>query len=311
MVVPLLLRGLREKATATKRQSAVIIDNMSKLVDNPIDAAPFLPLLLPALQKASESVSDPEARSVCERGLNQLDRLDGEIKKVGDIGKTDIALVYKIIRDAIAADVAQPDDVFEVSLQFLASIGGSMIDLSVRDSQQWAAAVTAYLSTFMPADKVAAAAVAIFGEAVKLIKIIPEDEEADDGKELLCDCEFTLAYGTKILLYNTRLKLKRGCRYGLLGPNDCGKTTLMRSMSQDQIEAFPSELRTVFVEADILGELSHLTCTDYVLADERIHADGITREQVRDALRANQMHAQQPERPEQLETLSTQHPLRD
>ena len=46
MVVPLLLRGLREKAIATKRQSAVIINNMSKLVDNPIDAAPFLPLLL-------------------------------------------------------------------------------------------------------------------------------------------------------------------------------------------------------------------------------------------------------------------------
>jgi elongation factor 3 len=51
MVVPLLLRGLRERTTATKRQSAVIIDNMSKLVDDPIAAAPFLPLLLPALEQ--------------------------------------------------------------------------------------------------------------------------------------------------------------------------------------------------------------------------------------------------------------------
>ena len=50
MVVPLLLRGLREKSIATKRQSAVIINNMSKLVDNPVEAAPFLPLLLPALR---------------------------------------------------------------------------------------------------------------------------------------------------------------------------------------------------------------------------------------------------------------------
>jgi len=51
MVVPLLIKGLRSKITATRRQSAVIIDNMSKLVDDPIDAEPFLPLLMPALGK--------------------------------------------------------------------------------------------------------------------------------------------------------------------------------------------------------------------------------------------------------------------
>jgi len=62
MVVPLLLRGLREKSVATKRQSAVIINNMSKLVDDPIDAAPFLPLLLPALETNASSIPDPEAR---------------------------------------------------------------------------------------------------------------------------------------------------------------------------------------------------------------------------------------------------------
>jgi elongation factor 3 len=41
----------------------------------------------------------------------------------------------------------------------------------------------------------------------------------------------------------------------LLGGNDCGKTTLMRAITNEQIEGFPppSELRTVFVEADIQG----------------------------------------------------------
>ena len=77
MVVPLLLRGLREKNTATRRQSAVIIDNMSKLVDNPLDAAPFLPLLLPALEQNAESIADPEAREVTERAVAQLNRLKG------------------------------------------------------------------------------------------------------------------------------------------------------------------------------------------------------------------------------------------
>merc|ERR1719162_1317505 len=100
MVVPLLLRGLREKSTATKRQSAVIIDNMSKLVDNPIDAAPFLPLLLPALETNAESIPDPEAREVTGLAVGQLQRLKaladkqlsvrGDISKLGGMFKTEL-----------------------------------------------------------------------------------------------------------------------------------------------------------------------------------------------------------------------------
>ena len=41
------------RSTATKRMCAVIINNMSKLVEDPEDAAPFLPKLMPALEKAS------------------------------------------------------------------------------------------------------------------------------------------------------------------------------------------------------------------------------------------------------------------
>jgi elongation factor 3 len=40
---PLLQRGLFfQQVTAIKRKSAVIIDNMCKLVEDPMDAAPFL-----------------------------------------------------------------------------------------------------------------------------------------------------------------------------------------------------------------------------------------------------------------------------
>jgi len=76
MVTPLLLRGLRSGNRATVRQSAVIIENMSKLVDHPLDAEPFLPLLMPALEKAADMLSDPEARAVAERSAAQLNRLD-------------------------------------------------------------------------------------------------------------------------------------------------------------------------------------------------------------------------------------------
>jgi len=68
------------------------------------------------------------------------------------------------------------------------------------------------------------------------------------------------------------MRLKRGHKYGLLGGNDSGKTTLMRSIANGSVEGFPdpTTVRTVFVEADILGELSHLSCVDYIMQDPRL-----------------------------------------
>jgi len=107
------------------------------------------------------------------------------------------------------------------------------------------------------------------------------EEEVDDA-EKLCDTKFTLAYGSKVLLHNTKLKLLRGHRYGLLGGNDSGKSTLMRAIANGQLDGFPpaDEVRTVFVEADIQGELSHLSCIDYVFEDKRIQACGVDKAEI-------------------------------
>lgn len=67
---------------------------------------------------------------------------------------------------------------------------------------------------------------ACFQEAQSREMAPVEEEEGED----LCNCEFSLAYGGKILLNNARLHLKRGQRYGLCGPNGAGKSTLMRAM---------------------------------------------------------------------------------
>lgn len=57
IMVPLLVRGLRhDNTTAIKRKASVIIENMAKLVDNPLDAVPFLPNLLPGLEKVANEV---------------------------------------------------------------------------------------------------------------------------------------------------------------------------------------------------------------------------------------------------------------
>ena len=60
-------------------------------------------------------------------------------------------------------------------------------------------------------------------------------------------------YGARTLLTKTRLQLQRNKFYGLLGPNNCGKTTLMRAIAAEQVDGFPKndELLSVFVEHEI------------------------------------------------------------
>ncbi|GMI26294.1 hypothetical protein TrCOL_g10751 [Triparma columacea] len=282
MTVPLLLRGLKEKNTATKRQSAVIINNMSKLVDNPADAAPFLPLLLPALTSNADSISDPEAREVTERAVAQLQRLTALCEKAVST-RGDTSKLEELFKEHLG--VKEISSALGSAISHAAIIATTMMDCGYMEDVQWAKLVSVVLTPFSDKAKVDVAVEKV-REVAETMLVIPEEDDDDDDAEELCNCNFTLAYGTKILLHNTKMKLKRGKNYGLLGGNDSGKTTLMRSISNNQVEGFPdsSTVRTVFVESDIQGEQSHLTCVDYILYDEKIKAMGSTREQVYAAL---------------------------
>jgi len=82
----------------------------------------------------------------------------------------------------------------------------------------------------------------------------PEEPDFNEEEgETLYQGTLTLAYGTLTLLRDTKLHLKKGKFYGLLGGNNCGKTTFMRAVANEQIDGFPKrdELRTVFVEHEI------------------------------------------------------------
>jgi elongation factor 3 len=72
VMVPLLLRGLRERNTAIRRKTVVIISNMVKLVEEPAHLAAFMPKLLPEVDKLSKEISDPEARAVALAAHVQL-----------------------------------------------------------------------------------------------------------------------------------------------------------------------------------------------------------------------------------------------
>ncbi|KAJ3000246.1 hypothetical protein NUW54_g6817 [Trametes sanguinea] len=109
---------------------------------------------------------------------------------------------------------------------------------------------------------------------------VAEDEE--EGEDL-CNCQFSLAYGAKILLNTATLRLKRGHRYGLCGRNGTGKSTLMRAITNGQVEGFPSpdEVRTFYVEHDIDGSEADTAVLDFIVADKRIQA---TKEEIIETL---------------------------
>lgn len=93
--MPLLVRGLRDRATPIKRKSALVIDNMSKLVNNPADAAVFLPRLLPGLEAVRTEVANPECREVADRAHATLLRV-GAKGKVTEMSEEDKAQEQKV-----------------------------------------------------------------------------------------------------------------------------------------------------------------------------------------------------------------------
>lgn len=64
---------------------------------------------------------------------------------------------------------------------------------------------------------------------------------------------FDVAYGERILLQNTDVTLACGRRYGLVGRNGLGKTTLLRMISGGQLR-IPSHISILHVEQEVVGD---------------------------------------------------------
>lgn len=257
LTVPLLLRGCNEKKTESKRRVCVITDNMCKLIDYPQDAKTFLPDLKPRIEKLSEELSEPEARQVAKKCLKTLNNIQEIVDTTEDIKIMSEKEIEKIIRRYVDND----------KVVYLSSILSSMIKSFIFSKTEWREVLLNYLA---PIDNDVIDN--IYNECYinSVPKEIQEDEN-DEGEDL-CNCEFSLAYGAKILLNNTRLHLKKGKRYGICGYNGCGKSTLLKAISKGQVDNFPPPeiLKTIYVEHDIQGDYSDLILIDYIKLSNKI-----------------------------------------
>merc|ERR1719428_1672386 len=237
VITPIVLRGLKDRKEPTKRRACVIIDNMMKLVPDPREVLPFLPLLLPVLEKAQGEISDPEARGVAAAAFSTLQRA----QETAEFRAADPEKVLKVVSEQGGSAMKIP----EVA-KYVVGVACGLSSRRNFEKQVW---VEAFADQNVPEP----CAVATLDFCFRAASVTEIEDDGDEEGEDLCNCTFTLGYGSLTLLNNTRLHFKRGKNYGLLGANDCGKTTLMRAINNEQVDGFPpkSELKTAFVEHGI------------------------------------------------------------
>ncbi|EST09060.1 ABC transporter-like protein [Kalmanozyma brasiliensis GHG001] len=280
LMVPLLARGLNERPTATKRKVAVITDNMTKLVDNERTVRPFLGKLLPGMIKIESTMADPEARGVVQRAiktLREVGNVTGDGSDVKPLEDVDVKQTQEQVNKSLGEQSLQAQANLSA---YLAVLVANLANARNFELTEWESTLVPYLTLIKGAKPEQARAVAkslltaLAKTTGDTVEIFEDEEEGED----LCNCQFSLAYGAKILLNTATLRLKRGHKYGLCGRNGSGKSTLMRAITNGQVEGFPSpeEVRTWYVEHDLDGSEGLTTVLEFILADERL---SMTREE--------------------------------
>ncbi|GAB7342042.1 hypothetical protein MBLNU457_g0328t2 [Dothideomycetes sp. NU457] len=289
LLTPPLERALNNPTTSQEvlRQSSVVVENLTRLVHNPIEARTFLPKLRPGVQRVQANASLPEVRDIAKRALDVIKKAMGEgddtdqaaLSAIARTSSDDVCVVMdKAIKDnGGMLNYPGDSDVWGVARPYIGTIVAE--DVTQRQIDRISKNVSPYLAQLMDGDKADAV-----GQAVEA-HFLAEDErkfgapvKPADGEVEIVNARFSLGYGGMLLLSNTNLRLLKGHRYGLCGRNGCGKSTLMRSISTGKLDGFPSqdELRSVMVEHN-QGEDADISIFEFCCKDPELLKEGTDR----------------------------------
>ncbi|KIV77763.1 hypothetical protein PV11_09544 [Exophiala sideris] len=282
LLTPILERALNTPTTSQEvlRQVVVVVENLTKLVHDPVEARTFLPKLQPGVQKVKDNASLPEVRELATRAVDVMKKAMGDDKDGvtnGQIAKTSTDDVLKVLDSQIRAQGGlQKEDmsVWKDGQTYVSEMVRE--DVNARVFSRIPGRVGPYLKHMLPTENCTAVA-----DGVQ--KFFVEEDHKKFGAPVVTDpseveivnADFSLAYGGMLLLSHTNLRLLKGHRYGLCGRNGAGKSTLMRSIASGKLEGFPSQdvLRTCFVEHN-QGEDAEISILEYVSKDPEIAKEG-------------------------------------
>lgn len=277
LLTPLLERSLNTPSTSQEvlRQTVVVVENLTRLVHDPVEARAFLPKLKPGVKGVQDRASLPEVRELGARALGVIDKAmddqDGNIAN-GSIARTKSDDVLSVLEQQIKGSgfsTAIDPTFVKLTTKYISDMVAE--DINQREMERIPLCTEMYLKPLF--DSSSAASITthfkdyyVAEDARKFGAPIKDD----DAEVEVVNANFSLGYGGMLLLSHTNLRLLKGHRYGLCGRNGAGKSTLMRSIANEKLEGFPpqSEVRTCFVEHN-QGEDAELSILEFISKDPR------------------------------------------
>ena len=284
LLTPLLERSLNTPSTSQEvlRQTVVVVENLTKLVHDPVEARTFLPRLKPGVQQVKDRASLPEVRELATRAVDVINKAMGSDQTAAtpQIARASTEDVLKALDSSIRSQggVSKVDGrLWKFGQNYVADMVRE--DVNERALERIRPRIAPYLRHIMPQGHCEAVAEGVYEHFLEEDNrkygepVIANDEEVE-----IVNADFSLAYGGMLLLSHTNLRLLKGHRYGLCGRNGAGKSTLMRSIAEGKLEGFPSkdELKTCFVEHN-QGEDADLSILEFVSKDPELASQGAVR----------------------------------
>ena len=288
-MMPLLIRGVKDANYALVKKATTCTSNLCALIKDASDVAPFIPQILPLLEKNLDH-SSPEVRDATTNAKTKL--LDG----AGDM--VDPNKRAKALAGVIAAGLkAMAPDVKEEVITYIGATGSAMLEEKLggvvrvqlfKDAVpmlgDWIVTnLQGYIASLDMAEvaKIAGAAVSKFeeelSEAAK--KILNESGDKDFAVDIQ---NIILAFAGRVLLRKADVRFERGHRYGLIGQNGTGKTTLLNRLAAKDIVGFPQNLKTWYIRHEVICDdgvdvraFLTLHCPDEKKADVKNIVEGI------------------------------------
>lgn len=280
-LAPLLTKSMRERKMVYQRRAAVVIETLMKLLKNPVYAKIFYPILEPVLTKGYEEIAEVEIRNVCLNSRNVLTT----VYNLG-VNKSLDNFTIDNCKETFSKYIGAANDetYAHVLINHSISLVWNLVIHEMKDDALWKNCMEPYLKYVITNEEKCATAISEIKNVI-LQTIIVEEYNPEDDEENLCDCMFSLAYGTRVLLHQTPFKVKVGRKYGLVGPNGAGKSTLMKAIANKNLQEFPEDLKSVYVEHDIQGNNDDTSVLEYVAKDTKIVDMGISNAEITDGLK--------------------------
>ena len=204
MILPVILRGLRERAMDIKKKAAVTCGNICALVDDVRDLNPFIPSLQPELEKCEEH-SHPDLRECATKAKAGL------LKGLAD-GAAERSVASACVSAALAANGG--DAVDAESVAYAASLGGWVIDMAPMRMPPSILANDVKLELLALLKGRLSDESALHAAQVAVLEYKGLDESAladDEEKDYIVDLQgIILAFAGRVLLQRTNFSLERG-----------------------------------------------------------------------------------------------------